>query len=215
MATRLTWSIFKGCSLESLHDALQAAAVEQGGHIQWNTEGEAGTALWIASLQEVHTLQICAYSSYRLVLAAATKLQTPWMELRLQESSLWDYSLMLGAADVCEFSTFPTYWGPDFSARGKPEPRLFAKTWNVPYERIFRYHVQWATLIPWYRRLWHWWVRALGHDVYETTGVGGKAYPEDQFEYGDCYQVNDFLRAIGGLDPAVHGQRHRILNIKF
>lgn len=36
--------------------------------------------------------------------------------------------------------------------------------------------------------------------MYETI-LTGKAYEDDEHDYGEIYQMFDFLRALGGVDP--------------
>ena len=91
---------------------------------------------------------------------------------------------------VDNFSTLPEYWGGDLewmaTQRGKPE--LLARCWQIEQSKIENY------LKPW------------GFELDEDEGVinttlRGKAYPTDQYEYGDIWQMADFLRALGAHDP--------------
>jgi hypothetical protein len=55
-------------------------------------------------------------------------------------------------------------------------------------------------------------MKVIDEDTADTV-LRGKAYESDQFEYSSIWQMNDFMRALGGLDPMnleEHGRQHRM-----
>src|SRR5439155_2111428 len=86
-------------------------------------------------------------------------------------------------------STLPEYWQEDdeWNQTQRGDPQLLARIWTIDRQRIERYLVPWG-------------FRSLEDGVFETVRRG-KAYDDDQYEYGNILQMHDFLRAIGGIDP--------------
>lgn len=85
------------------------------------------------------------------------------------------------------------------SRRGKPD--ILAKVWNIPQSGIENY-----------LKAWGWRVPEDDVGVFDTL-LRGRAYPEDVYEYGDIWQMYDFLRALGALDPVnieAAGRRHSL-----
>jgi hypothetical protein len=226
MVTRLTFTLFRDCTIEQLRTSIEEAIATFGGTVTWNTADEhLGTRMATHHGDAVHTVFIAEHGTYGLLRNVGEGLDIPWMELRIQEGSHWDYSLMKGSEDVCSYSTFPEYFdtAPAFFRMFKRNARRFSKTWGVPLDRIDRYHLEWnpvgsesfATRIT---------NRILGlfsqRERDDADGLlmdddlefarKGKAYPSDESEYGDFWQMLDFLRAIGGADPREHGTEHRI-----
>ena len=142
----------------------------------------------------------------------------PWIELRIQEGAIWDYALYQGDQCVDLFSVCPQYWSDPpqltvfsygsslkrmvFEAFGsrryddmderlaewKGKPAVLAELWGLPKARIERYLVNWG----------------IATDPKEHTfqfTLSGRAYPDDQFEYGNYEQFFDMLRVLGGKEP--------------
>ena len=139
-----------------------------------------------------------------------------WMELRIQEGSLWDYSLYRGDAHLHNFSTWPTYWDTDRqfveSQRGNVDQLV--QSWGCEKQRVANYLRQWKEKFHWYSYPLGWikWlysppiVMSTGHWYFRLFNPiellpHGKAYDSDEHEYGDIWQVLDFLRALGATDP--------------
>lgn len=140
-----------------------------------------------------------------------------WMELRIQEGSLWDYSLFKGGDHLHNFSTLPEYWDRDpaylRSQRGNVEE--LCEVWNCEKSQVVNYLRPWKMRRPWYAYLFGWinlfytppMVISTGHwysRIFETYEIfpKGKAYPSDRHGYGEVWQVLDFLEAIGGSNPS-------------
>jgi hypothetical protein len=91
---------------------------------------------------------------------------------------------------VDNFSTLPEYWGegPEWIETHRGNPELLARIWRVAQSTVENY------------------LKPFGFELDEDEGVfntllRGKAYPTDQHEYGDIWQMTDFLRALGAHDP--------------
>jgi hypothetical protein len=108
--------------------------------------------------------------------------------VRIQEGSLWDYSLYDGASHIDNFSTLAEYWddNPEWIATQRGNPTLLARVWRIDQATVENYLKPWGF--------------ELDGDSFRTS-LRGKAYPTDRHEYGDIWQMTDFLRALGAHDP--------------
>lgn len=203
MGERLVLRCFNGPSEKQFQKGFAEQVERYGGEVHWHLpKTEPGEDLRTAHAGQVHTIYLpylggADYLICRLVGAA---LEAPWIEMRIQEGALWDYSLYDGAKHVDQFSTLPEYWDEDDEQameRGLGDPDLVARLWSVPKERIERY-------------LRHWGMEPLGDGLFETK-LKGKAYESDEDEYGSIYQMFDFLRSLGAVDPLAGGLHHRIV----
>ncbi len=159
----------------------------------------------------------------------AKTLNSVWMELRIQESALWDYSLYRGATHLHCFSTLPAYWDNDPETIESQRGNLgeLCDAWQCDKERVKNYLRQWKTVWPWYSYAFAW-IKAFysppslitAHHWYECMFLTssfrpkGKAYPADNCEYGDYWQMFDFLRALDApnpLDLDKDGKQHRLI----
>jgi hypothetical protein len=205
MGERLTIRIFKGVTTQEFRAAAEEVATKYGGAVNWNSKPQHPDRDFRTSHNEkVHAayLPYLSGADYLFCQKIAAALSVPWIDLRIQEGSLWDYSLYRGAQHLDNFSTLPEYWGYDeqWIATQRGNPQLLADTWGIQVERIEKY------LLPW------------GFEVDEDEGVfstlrRGKAYPADKNEYGDIWQMFDFLRAVGATDPVNYeatGEQHEL-----
>lgn len=212
MANRNKYGLFRIGDADRFRVEASSAAENMGGKLNWTNPAEDERMFYYDVSGDVHTVLMAfrggVSSLFRLELAK--RLTCPWIELRIQEGSIWDYSLYLGDELIDNFSVYPDYWvgagGGDaayYEAR-KGNPALLADVWGVPLERIERYLIQWE-MRP-----------NPGVEVLvinppdpvpvpeETIAIAwplGKAYPWDEYEYGDAYQAFDVLRALGGKHP--------------
>jgi hypothetical protein len=218
--------LFKGCTQSELRDAIVATLTAFGARAKWDAEDGDGLPLQIHSNGDVHTLYF-GYSGgvYGFFKYIGSHLQCPWMEARIQEGDHWDYSLMCGDADIHSFSTHPQYFSgddPEAIREYQGNPAELARVWGVPKERIERYVAQWEPVgteivesqFPNMKTV------VINPETGKTSVVDGelqskfrlkgKAYPEDMCDYGDCWQLLDFIRALGGDNPD-KGSKHRLL----
>jgi hypothetical protein len=203
MSDRRTIRVFKGVDAKTFCAAVERIAVDYGGAIAWNvTPAHHDSDFRTSHNHDVHTVYMPYLSGadYLFCEAVGTRLSVPWLELRVQESSHWDYSLYRGSENLDNFSTLPEYWDDDQArvASQRGNPPLLAAAWGVALPKIDNYLKQWGYVLN-------------DDDGLYDTILCGKAYPNDEFEYGDFWQIYDFLRALGGLDPCdtdVTGSQH-------
>jgi hypothetical protein len=196
MSLRYTCRLFRTSDTAAFRRAIEDVARAGGGQIEWGKLGHGDECLRLGSTSAVQTLYLpYGACDWHLFEKISAMLDAPLMELRIQEESLWDYSLHRGAACVDTFSTLPQYWEypepPDEKhlREWAGKPKLLAELWQVPLERIERYFVNWG-------------MEADPDDsgVFNTV-MEGKAYPSDEHPYGECRQMFDFLAALGGAIP--------------
>ena len=191
MAERNSVYVFKGPTTEQFRDAAHAVVEGLGGKLDWDARPEPINARLLTSHNgNVHAAYIHC-EGYKVAMGIGSTLETPWINVRIQEGTLWDYSLYRADLHLDSFSTMPEYWeedDEDWLATQRGNPKLLAECWQLDTAYFENY------LKPW------------GYEVDEDEGVintslRGKAYPRDNFEYGDIWQMTDFLRALGAHDP--------------
>lgn len=196
MGLRYTCRLFRTSDAAAFRRSIEDVARGFGGHVDWSQPGRGDEDLRLGSTPTVQTLYLpygaCDWQFFQQI---STALNAPLMELRIQEGSLWDYALQLGDKGIDNFSTLPQYWeGPEDTdeeelQRWAGKPKVLADLWQVPLESIDRYLVNWG-------------MQSDPNDsgIYHTL-MNGKAYPSDQHPYGECQQMFDFLKALGGVEP--------------
>lgn len=199
MGLRLTLRVFKGPDKEEFQRVFATEVERHGGRVSWDrkhTQHEVD--LRTTHQADVHTvfMPYLSGADYLLCRLVGAALQSPWVEARIQEGTLWDYSLYEGADNVDNFSTLPEYWEQD-PAEYRGNPRLLAQIWNAPLERIERY-------------LRHWGMQPIDDCTFQTV-LQGKAYDSDESGYGESHQMFDFLATLGAVDPMAHGSLHSII----
>lgn len=183
--------VFKGPTAEQFRDEVCKVVRQLQGLCVWDEHPDPPRSLLLTSHQDnVHAAYI-HWKEYEIASRIGENLGIPWIILRIQEGSLWDYSLYHGERNVNNFSTLPEYWenDPGFLASWRGDAEVLAKTWGLPEASISAY------LKPWFGGLEDECLMLSPHLS------GQKAYPHDQSEYGDIWQMNDFLRALGAHDP--------------
>jgi hypothetical protein len=102
----------------------------------------------------------------------------------IHDDDLWLYEFYLAGKLADKFNTLPSYWKQLTSqqeAEWKGNPDLLSEHWpGLTAESVRRY------------------LRNQDRDKDAQTGT---AYPDDEFEYGDCWQLTDFLRKLGTPYP--------------
>lgn len=200
MGMYYTLILFKGMDETSFRKCLETAAKQLRGRITWGTPGDGKEDFRLVSQGETHTFYLPNQKNHHAYCLEVAKLcGLPWMELRIQESSIWDYSLFHGTNSVDDFSVCPQYWeGGELDEKEmsthKGKPDVLAKLWNIPVERIERYLVNWG----------------YKDDESDSTCFErhGKAYLSDKFDYGNYEQFFDFLAALGGKEPTAGHSIH-------
>ena len=198
MSERNSVYLFKGTNTDTFHAATEQAVTELGGNLQWDARPHPYDSNLLTSHHgNVHAAYIHV-SGFEIARAIGRRLSIPWINVRIQEGALWDYSLYRGESHLDNFSTLPEYWddAPESTDRQRGNAQLLADTWSISPYQIERYLVSW------------------GYEEDESAGIfrttlRGKAYKNDKHEYGDIWQMTDFIRALGAHDPNI-GQPHSI-----
>lgn len=215
MSTSLTLTLLKGCSEQELRGAIEVAVGELNGRVSWGSDDPAGVFLGVSSREDIHSVHLGYWESHSLLKRVGARLGCVWIEARIQVSSHWDYSLMRGKENLHNFSTLPEHFSrdPEHLRRFRGDPEELAVEWGVPLERITGYLKQWGDdgevweegALPGMRSVG---VDPETGDVAMRAGVrrtqhvlAGKAYPTDEYGYGDFWQLLDFVRALGGDQP--------------
>lgn len=190
MGERNSVYVFKGPTLDEFRDTMATVVSRLDGRLDWDARPTPiGANLLTSHNVNVHSAYINC-KGYEVATGIGAELRIPWINVRIQEGALWDYSLYEAGSHLDNFSTLPEYWGEDSewigTQRGNPE--LLARIWRIAQSTVENY------LKPW------------GFELDENEGVfntllRGKAYQTDRHEYGDIWQMTDFLRALGAHDP--------------
>jgi hypothetical protein len=216
MAERIQIHVFKNATLEGFRSASDQIAERIGRTISWNTNppDEIDDFRLVANENAVAVFLKHGYAP--CLTEIAESLKATWMSVRMQEGELWDYSLYRGETHIHTFITWPTYWGMKRLSRQAIRNVLdeLCHEWGCSRSRVEKYLVQWKAQRPWYSYAF-WWITwfyprplviSSGHWYFRMfmlvdTVPKGRAYDSDKAEYGDCWQMMDFLRAIGAPNP--------------
>lgn len=204
MGERLTLGVYKGQSKQQFRSAVEAVVSSHGGRINWDTPpAPSDIDCRTSHTDDVHVIYLPYLGGFEYLLCrdVAKHLACPWIELRAQEGSLWDLSAYRGDQLVDRFSVDPNYWdeSPAQLAAWIGHPNEVAKLWGIDVHTIERYMVNWKP-------------QQVDDDSFEYARKG-KANAHDEHEYGDIWQMYDFLRALGGRDPlntTQAGMQHRL-----
>ncbi len=216
MAERIQIHVFKGITLDAFQAAADEVAERIGRTILWNTKASDRKDDFLLAANEKSVAVFMNRSEDLSLAEVAKSLKATWMIVRMQEGELWDYSLYRGETHVHTFSTYPTYWGMKRLSRQAVRNVLdeLCREWGCSRTCVAKYLVQWKAQRPWYSYVFwwitwfyprplvissdHWYFRMF---MLVDTIPKGKAYESDKAEYGDCWQMMDYLRAIGASDP--------------
>jgi hypothetical protein len=152
-----------------------------GGLLDTNVEDDHPN-LAIISSQEPHTTILYPSDFVEWDDASifiSKDLQTSVFAFHIHDEDLWMFQLFYNGELVSRFNPVPDYWLDELSEQEEQSWQGDAKKVSqyVPglsAEKIEKYFVRWDML-----------------------GDEDKAYPEDEFEYGDCWQLVDFMEKIG------------------
>ena len=114
----------------------------------------------------------------------SSHLKVPVFSFHIHDEDLWMFLLFDKGEQVAQFNPLPEYWDDSISDDERTfwagdAPCIASRLSDVAPEAISPY-------------LRHW-------DLNEE--VPGKAFPEDQFRFNDCWQMCDFLKRIGLAYP--------------
>jgi len=111
-------------------------------------------------------------------------LKTSVFSFHIHDEDLWMFELFHHGERVAQFNPLPDYWEEDLS-----EEELEAWRGDAQAVSQFVTGVDPASLEKYFVR-WDW----------EDEGEV-KAYPSDEFGYGDCWQLVDFMEKVGLVYP--------------
>jgi len=187
MATRTRYSIIKGIPRDRaklvINQAVQAMPGPVPRHSKWSD------ATYVVKPKQFSALLcgdalVLADDAWPLAHQLASELNAPHLELRVQESDHWDFTLYRGKQLVADFSTRVGYFEDDPS---KPRPwkqgdaTSVSATWGVPLDHLAPYLIDW-----------------------DSQTVPQLARPCDRFRTSDWRQGFDFMLAIGVENPYDH-----------
>jgi hypothetical protein len=194
MSTRLQLRLFRGGNAVSFREAVGQAASSLGGTVTWDQHGPGPSDLRFSTRGEVHSLYVPYQdAAFPFCREIGRILDCPWIEIRIQEGALWDYSLYRGNECIDMFSVAPEYWlepadiTEDYLRCWRGDPRKLATLWQLPLASVERYIVSWC-------------LHTVDEDTYEFR-LKGKAYPTDKYDYGNADQMYDILNTLGGEFP--------------
>lgn len=149
------------------------------------------------SIEEVNTLVLLANNSNCSVLYPfsffewdeasrflSEYLDVPVFSFHIHDEDLWMFVLFHKGQQAAQFNPLPEYWGDNIS-----EAERASWSGNA---RDIALHVPGLTVDSISPYLRHW-------DLEDKKP--GKAFPEDQFHFNDCWQMCDFMRKVGVKYP--------------
>mgnify|MGYP007073184576 CR=1 FL=1 len=187
MSTRVRYSIVKGVPADDVRALIDDAITQFPGprprSSRWSDFQPAVQPSEKIALMCGETL-VLADDAWKLARAIANRLETPYLELRVQEGDHWDFTLMHADEIIADFSTRVSYFNDDESAprpwkRGSGE--AFCSRWGVSLERVDPCLVDWDAL-----------------EEPRKTG------PADAYATGGWEQIIDFMRVLGVENPYGH-----------
>lgn len=102
---------------------------------------------------------------------------------------MWIYELYVAGELKDHFNTIPEYWAElndEDKASWKGDASVLAAHWRE------------ARAVSAYLINWH---EDVDEEAYMDVDNEIKAYPDDEFAIGDCWQLTDFLRKLGTPYP--------------
>lgn len=112
----------------------------------------------------------------------SAELERPVLSLHIHDGDLWMYLLFEDGGVIDQFNPVPDYWveiGDEEKQRWRGDASVLAKCVpGLAVDGIERYLVFW------------------GDEVFESD-TRKKAYPSDEFYYGDDWQMIDFMKKLG------------------
>ena len=121
------------------------------------------------------------------------KLAKPVFSLHIHDGDLWMFVLFQNGKEIGWFNPHPEYWknlSPEEKEKWKGDATLVAEIiQDISIDSIDKYFVEWDL----------------------ENADPPKAYPDDKFTFGDCWQMCDFMKKIGlkfpvGDDGTIHGE---------
>lgn len=195
MGMFFTAHLFRPYVAPDIPKSVLNAARAIGAYAQPTENKHGNNVLRISEKNGVYTA-ICPYSDGRSYFISQLAREFAdddgciGLDARIQGGEHWDYSLRLTGMQLDSFSTCPYAFADDnliaMSQKGRPD--MLAEAWDIPVASIERYLRPWRELDP--------------SDCSKNIEQTGKAYPTDEFEYGDYNQLFDLLKKLDFRDGA-------------
>lgn len=114
----------------------------------------------------------------------SSQLGVPVFSFHIHDEDLWMFDLFDKGESVARFNPVPDYWDDDMTEEER-------EAWAGDAETIAT-HVPGlsAEAIRPYLKFWEF-----------EDGDPGKAFPDDEFDFEDCWQLCDFMRRAGFVYP--------------
>jgi len=114
----------------------------------------------------------------------SAELRCPVFSFHIHDGDLWMFVFFSQGEEVTRFNPIPNYWDDSISEEEteswKGDASLIYAHWpGITEESINRYFIRWDL----------------------ENGNQGKAYPDDEFEIGQDWQMCDFVRKLGLIYP--------------
>jgi hypothetical protein len=111
------------------------------------------------------------------------RLDTSVFSFHIHDGDLWMLVLFHKGEQVAQFNPLPEYWDDSISEAER-------QAWAGDAEKVASYlpDLDVSAISPYFK---HW----------DFDERGGKAFPDDEFEFNDAWQLCDFLRRIGFAYP--------------
>jgi hypothetical protein len=93
MGERNSVYVFKGPTIDEFRDTMATVVSGLGGRLDWDARpAPMGANLMTSHNANVHAAYVNC-RGYEVATGIGTELKIPWINVRIQEGSLWDYSL--------------------------------------------------------------------------------------------------------------------------
>jgi len=183
MGLFLSMSGVVGASKTDVEAALRECIAEHDGRFEPTTKRHPSSEVLIVDEADGNTTVVYPQGFFEWDDTAAylsRSLDVPVFSFHIHDGDLWLYILFVQGVAVCHFNPIPDYWDDNISdedqRRWAGDPAAIAH-WcpNVQEDAIRSYLVRWNL----------------------KDGSPGKAYEGDEFPYGDCWQLVDFMKKLG------------------
>lgn len=182
MGIYLSMSGVINIQVEVVEESLRRYALSVDGGLTADNEEDDHPNLAIISGQTSHTTIIYPNDFVEWDDASAflsRDLQTSVFSFHIHDEDLWMFQLFYKGELVSRFNPVPDYWQDLISEQE-------IESWQGDAQKVKEYvpGLEVNSIDKYFIR-------------WDDLGEEEKAYPEDEFEYGDCWQVVDFMEKLG------------------
>ena len=171
----------------AVEEALRAYAAEKGGKLEaTGPTADVSEALLIAesggNVTVMYPGDFVQWDDASQYLSKTLK--TSVFSLHIHDEDLWMYVLYSKGKQVDQFNPIPDYWEEEVSEDDR-------RAWSGNAAVVGKY---WPCLVP----------ESIGNYLFDwdlDDDEAGKAYPDDEFAFNDCWQITDFMRRLGLVYP--------------